>query len=112
MEALAENQTTYSLESSAGDGPDAVRTYGRYGSGDYDPQVDGHPVLHVVTLVEDGDVVAHGQRGVYAAARTWEEARDLVGADVGADGSPLHGALCDAGDNHVDWWIVETIERA
>jgi hypothetical protein len=111
METLSQNQTTYSIESGAGDAPDTVRTYGRYGEGEYDPHADGYPVLHVVTLVEGGDVIARGQTGLYAPAQTWREARDLVGADVGQGDSPVHGTLQGAGDGHVDCWVVETVVR-
>ena len=61
--------------------------------------------------VENGEVIARGQTGLCAPAKTWREARDLVGADVGQGDSPVHGALQDAGDGHVDCWVVETRVR-
>jgi len=109
----AENRLTYDIKSHAGSGSNDEIATRKHFPGEYDPEKDGHPVVHMVTGIdESGDSVYYEQSDLYAPAKTWEEARELVGADVGEDDSPVHGKLHPGGMGHVDYWVVETIEEA
>jgi len=108
-----EEHLTYDIRSHAGSGSNDEIVTHEYGHGEYDAEKDGHPVVHMVTGIgESGDSVYCEQSDLYAPAKTWEEARELVGADVGEDDSPVHGKLHPGGMGHVDYWVVETIEEA
>jgi hypothetical protein len=108
-----EEHLTYDIKSHAGSGHNDEIATSKYLAGEYDPEVDGHPVVHMVSGIdEDGDCVYHEQSDLYAPAKTWEEARELVGADVTTDDSPAHGELHPGGMGHVDYWVVETTEEA
>ena len=109
----AEKDLTYSVKSQPGNGSNDEIVTREYGSGDYDPDEDGYPVVHMVNGIdEDGHLAYHEQTDLYAPAKTWEEARELVGADVEEDDSHVHGKLHPGGSGHVDYWVVETTEEA
>jgi len=109
----AEKNLTYDLKSQPGDGSNDEIVTREHGSGEYDPDEDGYPVVHMVNgITDDGHLAYHEQSDLYAPAKTWEEARELVGADVQESDSPVHDRLHSGGTGHVDYWVVETTEEA
>jgi len=109
----AEKDLTYSLKSQPGSGNNDEIVTREYGSGEYDPDEDGYPIVHMVNgISEDGTLAYHEQSDLYAPAKTWDEAREFVDADVEEDDSPMHGTLHDGGMGHVGYWVVETTEEA
>jgi hypothetical protein len=109
----AEKSLTYDLTSHPGNGSNDEIVTREYGGGDYDPDEDGYPVVHMVNGVdEDGHLAYHEHSNVYASAKTWEEARELVGADVKEEDAPTHGKLHGGGPRNVGFWVVERTEEA
>ena len=89
------------------DTPEGETIVRREHGGDFHTARDGCPVVHMIAVVVGGNVQHTHKSGIYTAARTWGEARALIGAPerkIVSD-SPRHNTLHDG---PVPYWIVET----